>query len=242
MLSYFAQIRYAASRPERLGMNKARDRRHTLNISFLSLSCATLLIAILLVGCASPYRQGAGKFNTVVVDAGHGGYNNGGRSVSGYPEKVLALDTSRRLAAVLRSKGFRVIETRTRDVFIPLESRVAVSNPIANCIFVSVHYNWAPRRGARGIEIYYFSPRSWRLASNILRQSVRAYPTYSRGVKRNNFRVLRKSRRPAVLCELGFLSNPEDNRHVQNAKYRQRLAERVAAGIVEERRSAERDE
>jgi N-acetylmuramoyl-L-alanine amidase len=54
--------------------------------------------------------------------------------------------------------------------------------------------------------------------------------------------VLRKSRRPAVLCELGFLSNPEDNRHVQNAKYRQRLAERVAAGIVEERRSAERDE
>ena len=221
-------------------MKKARDRRHILNIPRFSLSCATLLIAILLGGCVSPYRQGAGKFDTVVVDAGHGGYNSGGRSVSGYPEKVLALDTARRLATILRSKGFRVIETRTRDVFIPLESRAAVSNSTGNCIFVSIHYNWAPRRGARGIEIYYFSPRSWRLASNILRQAGRAYPTYKRGVKRNNFRVLRKNRRPAVLCELGFLSNPEDNRYVQNAKYRQRLAERVAAGIVAERQSAGR--
>ncbi len=221
-------------------MKKARDRRHILNIPLLSLSCVISLIVILLAGCASPYRQGAGKFDTVVVDAGHGGHNDGGRSVSGPPEKVLALDTARRLAAILRRKGFRVIETRTRDVFVPLESRAAISNSISNCIFVSIHYNWAPRRGARGIEIYYFSPRSWRLASNILRQAGRAYPTFRRGVKRNNFRVLRKNRRPSVLCELGFLSNPKDNRYVQSSNYRQRLAERVAAGIVAERRSAQR--
>ncbi len=221
-------------------MTKARDRRHIPDIPRFSLSCATLLIAILLASCASPYRQGAGKFDTVIIDAGHGGHDRGGRSVSGSPEKVLALDTARRLAPILRTKGFRVIETRTRDVFVPLESRAAISNSTWNCIFVSIHYNWVPRRGARGIEVYYFSPRSWRLASNILRQAGRAYPTYNRGVKRNNFRVLRKNRRPAVLCELGFLSNPEDNRYVQNAKYRQRLAERVAAAIVAERQSAGR--
>jgi hypothetical protein len=155
-------------------------------------------------------------------------------------EKDLALDTARRVAAALRKKGFHVIETRTHDVFISLGSRTAVSNSARNCIFVSVHYNWAPRRGARGIEIYYFSPRSWRLATNILKQSLRAYPTENRGVKRNNFHVLRENRRPAVLCELGFLSNPQDNRYVQSPLSRQRLAESVAAGILAERQAADR--
>ena len=177
---------------------------------------------------------------TVIVDAGHGGHDLGARSVSGSPEKVLTLDTAQRLASILRAKGFRVIETRTRDVFVPLGSRTALSNSKGNCIFVSIHYNWAPRRGARGIEVYYFSPRSWRLASNILRKATRVYPTENRGVKRNNYHVLRENRRPAVLCELGFLSNTQDNRYAQSAQYRQRLAESVAAGIVVERQSAER--
>jgi N-acetylmuramoyl-L-alanine amidase len=211
-------------------MNRERGRHY-----FPDLRILLLLLATIFAGCASPYRQGAGDFSTVIVDAGHGGFDRGGRPVSGAPEKVIALDTAKRLAKVLRSKGFRVIETRTSDVFVPLGARTAVSNRMGNSIFVSVHYNWAPRRGARGIEIFYFSPRSWRLASNILRQTTRAYPTENRGVKRARFYVLRMNRRPAVLCELGFVSNPQDNRYLQNRTYRQRLAERIAEGIVAER-------
>lgn len=214
-------------------MKIARDRR-----SFPYIHFSLLLVAAIFAGCASPYKQGAGEFTTVVVDAGHGGIDRGGRQISGSPEKVLALDTAKRLANVLRSKGFRVIETRKSDVFVPLGTRTAISNRTGKSIFVSIHYNWAPRRGARGIEIYFFSPRSWRLASNILRQATRAYPTESRGVKRNNFYVLRTNRRPAVLCELGFVSNPQDNRYLQNSTYRQRLAERVADGIIAERKNA----
>lgn len=211
-------------------MNRERGRHY-----FPDLRILLLLLATIFAGCASPYRQGAGDFSTVIVDAGHGGFDRGGRPVSGAPEKVIALDTAKRLAKVLRSKGFRVIETRTSDAFVPLGARTAVSNRTGNSIFVSVHYNWAPRRGARGIEIFYFSPRSWRLASNILRQTTRAYPTENRGVKRARFYVLRMNRRPAVLCELGFVSNPQDNRYLQNRTYRQRLAERIAEGIVAER-------
>jgi len=128
--------------------------------------------------------------------------------------------------------GFRVIEPRKGDYFIPLESRSAASNRNSGSIFVSVHYNYAPRSGARGIETYFHSPRSRRLAANIQKQCLRAYPTENRGVKYARFRVLRTNRRPAVLCELGFLSNPSDNRSVQNAAVRQRLAERIAAGIM----------
>ncbi len=214
-------------------MKIARDR-----CSFPHIRVSLLLIAAIFAGCASPYQQGAGDFSTVIVDAGHGGFDRGGRPVSGAPEKVLALDTAKRLARILRNKGFHVIETRTRDVFVPLGARTAVSNRAADSIFVSIHYNWVPRRGARGIEIYYFSPRSWRLASNILRQATRAYPTENRGVKRSRFYVLRANRRPAVLCELGFVSNPQDNRYLQNRTYRQRLAERIADGIIAERQKA----
>ena len=216
-------------------MKRARDRCRHIVIA-RSLRCVAFVITCALAGCVSPYKQGAGKFDTVIIDAGHGGHDRGGRAISGSPEKVLALDTARRLAAILRTKGFRVIETRTRDVFVPLGSRVASCNSTGSSIFVSIHYNWAPRRGARGVEVYYSSPRSWRLASNILRQATRD----NRSVKRSNFYVLRENRRPAVLCELAFLSNTLDNRYAQNSQYRQRLAELVAAGIVAERQSAER--
>ena len=79
-----------------------------------------------------------------------------------------------------------------------------MSNSARNCIFVSVHYNWAPRRGARGIEIYYFSPRSWRLATNILKQSLRAYPTENRGVKETTFTSSAKTGAPPYSANSGF--------------------------------------
>lgn len=198
-----------------------------------------LLTAILAVaGCGSfggAYGPGAGHFNTVIVDAGHGGHDRGARSVTGQSEKYVALDTSKRLAKILRSKGFRVIETRPDDTFISLGKRVDISNATSNAIFVSIHYNWARRSGAKGFEVFYFNERSKRLAANILSDMRNAYPTTNRGIKTARFYVLRNNRRPAVLCELGFLSNPSDNSYVQNPAYRQRLAERIAAGIIDER-------
>lgn len=190
-----------------------------------------------LSGCADgmgSYGPGAGNFQTVVVDAGHGGFDTGARAVSGSREKVLALDTAKRLAKELRKRGYRVVETRTTDRFIPLSERSAISNRIPGSIFVSVHYNWSRRTGARGFEVFYFSPKSRRLAANILKETTKAYSTENRGVKSARFYVLRTNKRPAVLCELGFLSNPTDNRYAQNARYRQRLAERIAAGIAAE--------
>lgn len=211
-----------------------RDRAGVLR-GFAALGAA--LASLLLASCQSTgsnYGPGAGSFDTVIVDAGHGAHDRGARACAGSPEKSLALDTARRLADCLRRSGFHVIETRTSDVFIPLGGRVAVANRTGRAVFVSIHYNWARRTGAHGIEIYYHSLRSKRLAANILREATRAYRTDNRGIKNRGFYVLRNNSRPAVLCELGFVSNPSDNAAVQNAGVRQRLAERVAAGIVAE--------
>jgi N-acetylmuramoyl-L-alanine amidase len=189
-------------------------------------------------GCAGKYGPGAGNFHTVVLDAGHGGHDRGARALSGKNEKDLCLDVALRMKPLLERAGLRVVMTRTTDRFIPLSQRVQASNRIRGSIFVSVHFNWARRRAARGIETYHYvnSPQSRRLAANIQQELLRAYSTPNRGVKTARFYVLRNNQRPAVLMELGFLSNPEDNRFVQDPRVRQRLAEAAARGIIEERR------
>lgn len=197
-----------------------------------------LSAVLLLTSCSSTgggYGPGAGNFDTVVVDAGHGGHDRGARASAGSTESLLTLDTARRLANALRRSGLTVIETRTGDYFVTLGKRVAISNASRQSVFVSVHYNSAKRRSASGIEVYYNTRRSTRLAANILRTVLPIYRANNRGIKNRGFYVLRNNRRPAVLCELGFVSNPEENRKLQSPSVRQRLAEAVAAGILAER-------
>jgi N-acetylmuramoyl-L-alanine amidase len=204
----------------------------------IPLFLTSALAAVFLSSCASPggrYGPGAGVFDTVIVDAGHGGRDQGAKACGGAPEKVLTLDTARRLATVLRAHDFHVIETRTGDNFVSLADRTAVSNRVGRAVFVSIHYNWVKRGGPHGIEIYYNDRRSIRLAANILKETLGAYHTANRGVKYRSLYVLRNNRRPAVLCELGFISCPGENHFLQSAAMRQQLAERVAAGVLAER-------
>jgi N-acetylmuramoyl-L-alanine amidase len=202
------------------------------------------LAALLLSGCETffhaPYISGgrlqpAGFFDTVIVDAGHGGHDSGARSVKGLREKDLALDTARRVATMLRGAGLRVIETRTSDYFVTLDKRVSISNRQRNAIFVSIHYNWARRSKARGIETFFYGGKSSRLAANIQKESLMAYRTENRGIKYRGFYVLKNNNRPSVLCELGFLSNYGENKIVQSSFTRQRLAKAIVDGILAEK-------
>lgn len=198
-------------------------------------AAAAILAAIFLSGCASP--QGVGRFRTVVLDAGHGGIDRGARGVDGRSlEKTYALDTAKRIEKGLRARGYRVIMTRRRDHFVSLPARVQMSNRQRNAVFVSVHYNWARNSGASGTETYYYNSRSYPLAANIQREVNRVAPTPNRGVKKARFHVLRNNARPAVLLELGFMSNPRELSLIKSASYRQRLADAVVRGIIQSSR------
>lgn len=203
---------------------------------------ACVIVVFLLSGCQttgsirSPRGlQAAGDFNTVVIDAGHGGHDSGARSVTGAPEKQLTLDTARRVSRILRASGLRIVETRTGDYFIPLDQRVASSNRLRNVVFVSIHYNWVKKSKPSGVETFFYSPSSSRLAANIQREVAKNSGSPNRGIKQRRLYVLRNNKRPAVLCELGFVSNPSENRILQTAAGRQRLAEAVARGILAEK-------
>lgn len=95
---------------------------------------------------------------TIVVDPGHGGTNRGTGIPGGLVEKQITLDIGERLAALLREAGFRVVMTRDRDESVSLEERAEIANHAAGDIFVSIHVNWIPTRGTRGVETYYLGP------------------------------------------------------------------------------------
>ena len=178
-----------------------------------------------------------GPFSTVVIDAGHGGHDVGGIQGQKVLEKVVALDVAKRLRKKLDSAGFRTVMTRTNDSFVSLGQRVVIANAHPDAIFVSIHFNAAPRTGARGMETFYCTSRSKPVADNIQHHLVALGRTESRGVKHAEFYVLRENGIRAALTECGFLTNPEDAALAVKSSYRQRLAEAIATGIVRYRAS-----
>lgn len=199
--------------------------------------CVFLLAAGGMSGWVRPLAaQGPRGFNTVVIDAGHGGIDRGGGPGQRIPEKPYTLDTAQRLERELRRRGFRTVMTRRDDVFVPLPIRTATANAYRGAIFVSVHYNSAPREGAHGFETYYYGAGSFGLATRLHRAQLATLATEDRFVRRRPLFVLRKTDIPAVLLEGGFLTNPEESRTILNPSYRQRWAENVAAAILAQSR------
>jgi N-acetylmuramoyl-L-alanine amidase len=168
---------------------------------------------------------------TVVIDAGHGGYDRGGVPGQRISEKDKTLDVAQRLRRILIANGYRVVMTRDSDVFVALGARTAIANSYRDAIFVSIHFNCAPRSGANGIETYYYRPDSASLAASIHRNVVASAPSENRGIRRRGFFVLRRTDIPSVLVECGFLTNPTEGRLAQTTDYRQKLAEQIARGI-----------
>jgi len=190
------------------------------------------IFVLLCVGATAPALQGqVTRFTTIVIDAGHGGYDRGGIPSQRIPEKVMTLDVSQRLKPILEKAGYRVIMTRDSDVFVPLPTRVAIANSYPNAVFICVHFNSATRSGANGIETYFYSTESAPLAASIQGAVLGGAPSENRGVRRRGYYVLRRTTIPAVLIECGFLTNPTEGQYAQSAAYRQKLAENIARGI-----------
>jgi len=211
------------------------------------LRCRLLLLVFsaLLGACATgrrpsePVAKDTSKsFSTVVVDAGHGGKDNGAYRKFGGAEKIATLDVATRLARKLRESDLKIVMTRSTDVFIPLEERVAIENAQKNSIFVSIHFNDSRRRGIHGFETYYHAANSYDLANRIQSKLMTIPHSANRGVHTANFRVLRLANYPAVLVECGFLSNRLEGGEARDAEYRETLADRIAEAVVEQRYGA----
>tara|TARA_R110002096_G_scaffold376724_7_gene570500 strand:- start:15839 stop:16591 length:753 start_codon:yes stop_codon:yes gene_type:complete len=197
--------------------------------TFLKQAAAGLFGGAASLLCA-PNVLAAGKVKTVVIDAGHGGHDVGAHEGRVF-EKHLNFDVSRRLQIQLKRKGYRTVMTRDRDEFIPLLTRASISNKYRDNIFVSIHFNSAWRTTAVGIETFYYGYAGYQLASKVHSSIIRKLKPEDRGVKRQQFSVLRNTKAPAILVEGGFISNAKERQRCLQPWYRQALAESIASGI-----------
>jgi N-acetylmuramoyl-L-alanine amidase len=184
----------------------------------------------------SPQAQ-AVNFRTVVIDPGHGGHDNGGQWGRVY-EKHLALDTAYRLESKLKSLGYQTVMTRRSDYFISLPQRVSTGNSYnGNAIFVSIHYNYTYKQDVSGLETFYSSNESKRLADCVHGNLINRCRVVDRKVKYARFYVIRNSTLPAILVEGGFVSNSPERDRMKSAYFRESIAQGIVDGIQRYRRS-----
>ncbi|CFX72966.1 Cell wall hydrolase/autolysin, catalytic [Syntrophomonas zehnderi OL-4] len=146
------------------------------------------------------------------LDYGHGG-NDPGAVYKGRKEADDVLSLGRAVAAVLRRHGVIVDETRAADVSLSLKARCDFENMGSFDYFISFHRNAFKPETAAGVETYtYLNPsaKSKEMAENIQSSLVRV-GFVNRGVKEANFHVLRETKAPAILIEIGFIDNSQDN-------------------------------
>ena len=177
------------------------------------------------------------KNSLVIIDPGHGGPDPGAIGIRGIRETDVVLDVSKRVKQLLSEKGVRVRLTRKSEIDLDLPPRVSFANRTGADIFVSIHANASQgkKRNINGLETFYY--RGWKgrlLAKRIQKHILRVSPgSPDRGVKQGKFYVIKNTRMPAVLVEIGFLTGRLDARRLEQSIHRKRIAFAIAKGILE---------
>ncbi|PWK09058.1 SH3 domain-containing protein [Tumebacillus permanentifrigoris] len=173
---------------------------------------------------------------TIVLDAGHGGYDVGaiGRSTGVY-EKDLTLPLTRLLANKLTATGARVVLTRSDDQFISLDERVQTSKQEACDAFVSLHYNTNADPNLSGTMTFSYNETGLdrELASRIQDQLVQHLGLPDHGTRFGDYYVLRENPQPAVLIETAFLTNQRDEQKAKDPQFQDAAAEAIFQALVE---------
>ena len=179
-----------------------------------------------------PFKKGSIK-GKIVLDAGHGGSDYGAIR-EGINEKDITLDITQRVEAILRSKGLKVASVRNDDIFVSLEERVNFAEAQNADIFVSVHVNSSISTDPCGIETHWYHEHSKGLADIVHKHLIKQIPSSKdRGLFKSKFYVINHTSAPAILCEIGFLSNTEERNELITEARKQKTAKAIAEGIIE---------
>lgn len=170
----------------------------------------------------------------ICIDAGHGGADPG--AVNGkYQEKNAALGIALKIGDKLTQKGHKVVYTRSTDKVLGLQARCDISNAARADFFVSIHCNSAENKAASGIETFKYpgvGGITQRLANNVQSSLAAHFPEEKdRGVKEAKYYVLKNTKAPAVLIEVGFISHDETAKKLFSYSYQEKLSRVILEGI-----------
>ena len=166
----------------------------------------------------------------IIIDPGHGGADHGAIR-SNISEKNITLDISKRVTTLLEKKGYVVYMTRETDATVSLQDRVEISEDISPEIFVSIHVNSSNSESPNGIETHYYKDNSLQLAKNVHASLLNHVSAKDRGLFKSKFYVINHTTAPAILVEIGFLSNPSERVQLVSESRKQATAKAIAEGI-----------
>jgi N-acetylmuramoyl-L-alanine amidase len=168
----------------------------------------------------------------IVLDAGHGG-NDPGAVRGDVQEKEVTLQIIAKLKKVLESKGARIVLTRSDDTFVSLEDRVKITNAVSPNLFLSVHINsLESTSNIYGIETYFQTDRSRPLADRVHASLVSGLGAPDRSVRKARFYVINHTPIPAILAEVGYITNKLERDRLISSDYQQKVASALARGVM----------
>ena len=192
------------------------------------------------------------SYPTVIIDAGHGGFDGGAVADDGTPEKNINLSISLKLKSELAGKGVNTVMIREDDSSVEddglstirqrkisdLHNRLNVMKNTENSVYVSIHQNYFADKRCKGAQVFYsqnFSENSSALAQYIQNSITETLqPENTRLIKPcgTSVYVIYNAVKPAVLVECGFLSNGDEAELLKSDDYQQKMAECIANGIM----------
>jgi N-acetylmuramoyl-L-alanine amidase len=193
--------------------------------------------------------------SVIVIDPGHGGYDQGLVGIAGYQEKVLCLDVALRLKTLLeKTLTQTIVLTRTEDIGISIEDRARLASESEGDLLISIHAGATMTPGTSGIAIYYRPPRSLIArrglfsrsagfpdddahASRALGDSIAGALTTTtsaalRGVHSAPARLLQQAVMPSIMIEVGCLTNLNEEALMKTPEYREQIAQGIADGVL----------
>ncbi len=182
------------------------------------------------------------KDKVIVIDPGHGGSDPGAIGGSKTQEKKITLAIGQKLKALLENAGAKVLMTRQTDVDVygpnasavnELQARVKVGNNNQADVFVSLHIDAFSKPTVGGITTHYYAKTGYdaSLARNIQNQIGNTAGFSDRGTKASGFYVIKRTQMPAVLIEMGFISNPMEEKLLNTPQTQQQLGQSIVQGL-----------
>jgi len=172
---------------------------------------------------------------TIVIDPGHGGRDPGSTGQQGTTESDVTLQMAKAVQReLLQRTGATVILTRERDETVSMQQRVDAAKEAEADLFISIHFDAFTTSDVEGVTTYYNKPDDEPIArfvhEHLFRQD---FDTRDRGVKFGDYYVLRENTVPALLLELGYISNRKDETRIKSQQFQEKAAKAIVDGIVE---------
>lgn len=170
---------------------------------------------------------------TIALDPGHGGNDRGTTGTRGTDEKNITLQTAELLAGKLKDAGATVVMTRNSDTYVSLRKRTSIAQQEGADAFVSLHFDANPDRSITGFTTYYTQSAQQPFAQSVNEGLSSTIDLTNRGTQPANYLVLRENRLPAVLIELGFLSNSSEERVLTSSYFQEQASQGIYKGLLQ---------